>query len=350
MSEGIKNADKHIKIMQFPSSDGGEGFCDCMENIFGGIWIEREIQYPTGNKGVARFLFDEASRTSYIEFASAAGLGLVSKSERNILMLSTFGVGELISAAVHLGAKKIVIGLGGSATNDCGIGLLAALGMRFYDKNGNALSPIAESLGKIASVDKSEMLDMTGIKFVAACDVKNPLCGPNGASEVFSRQKGATESEVLYLDKAARAFAELLNVNPDSEGYGAAGGAGLAIMAVLGAKYVSGASLLVSSKRFADALEGADLLITGEGNSDAQTVCGKLISVVAVAAKNKNIPVVVLSGGLSQGYEELYSIGVDECYSLSKDKSNIEYCISHAYELIVEKTETIIKHIKKSSS
>ena len=343
IEKGIRKFNNNINVMQFPSSDGGEGFCDCMRNIFGGEKVLIEVTYPLGNKGNASFAYNRESKTAYIELASASGLPLVPLDKRNILEASTVGTGELIREAIKLGAKNITVGLGGSATNDCGIGMLYALGMRFLDSAGFELKPCAKSLSRVAYAMKNRMIDLSDIKFTAACDVKNTLCGENGAAEIFSRQKGATEEEVKWLDKASAHFARVVGINPDLQGAGAAGGVGAAMLSVLNADYVSGAELLVGSDRFQDALSTADLLITGEGNTDAQTACGKLVSVVALAAKEKGIPAIVISGGLSEGYEELKHLGVNEFYSLTDEEHTVEYCISHAAELLSEKAYEIIK-------
>ncbi len=343
IEKGIKKASKDINVMQFPSSDGGEGFCDCMRNIFGGEVIEREVTYPLGNRGSASFVYNETSKTAFIELASASGLPLVLPEQRNILNSSTLGTGELIKEAIKLGAKNITVGLGGSATNDCGMGILYALGMRFLDSAGFELKPNAKSLSRVSYVLKEKMPNLSGIKFTAACDVKNPLCGKNGAAEVFSRQKGTTEEEVIYLDNAARHFASVLGIDPDVQGSGAAGGVGAAMLSVLNAEYVSGASLLVNAPAFVSAVKNADLLITGEGNTDRQTVYGKLVSVVLASAKANKVKAVVLSGGLSEGYEELREHGATEFYSLMNGEHSLQYCISHASELLTERAEQIIK-------
>ena len=346
ITEGIKKVSDKIDVVQFPSSDGGEGFCDCMRNIYGGDLIKREVSFPLGDRGIAEFVFNNDTKTAFIELASASGLPLVPKDQRNILAANTYGTGELICEAVKLGATDIIIGLGGSATNDCGIGMLSAMGMRFLDQDGYDLIPCPTSLNLVKSVDKSNMIDISNVRFTAACDVKNPLCGKNGAAEVFSRQKGASDEEVLLLDTWARSFASALGIDPAVSGSGAAGGVGAAVLSVLGGTYVSGASLLVNAEEFKNSLASSDLLITGEGNSDYQTAFGKLVSVVVTSAKNSSVRSIVLSGGLSNGYESLYDIGVDECYSLVSERYDVDYCIEHAYELIVEKAEEImLKHI-----
>lgn len=343
IEKGIKRVNKDINVMQFPSSDGGEGFCDCMRNIFGGFTVEREVAFPLGNLGKASFVYNNITETAYIELASASGLNLVPHSQRDILEASTLGTGELIKDAIKLGAKTVIVGLGGSATNDCGMGILYALGMRFLDSAGFELKPKAKSLSRVSYVVRNKMIDLSGIKFIAACDVKNPLCGNKGAAEVFSRQKGASEEDVAYLDNAVRHFASVLGINPDTQGAGAAGGVGAAMLSILNAEYVSGASLLVNSNQFKQALETADMLITGEGNTDYQTAYGKLVCVVLECAKQKGIPATVLSGGISEGYEILRKHGASAFYSLTESGHSAEYCISHAAELLAELAERIIK-------
>ena len=338
-----RNFDNNIDVMQFPSSDGGEGFCDCMRRLFGGEIIKREVTYPLGDKGYAEFVFVDETKTAYIELASASGLPLVPKEKRNILKASTLGTGELIKEAVLLGATTVYVGLGGSATNDCGMGLLYALGMRFLDSAGFELKPCARSLSCVSYVVRDKMPDLSGIKFVAACDVKNTLCGENGAAQVFSRQKGATDEQVAFLDKAALHFARVAGIDPELQGAGAAGGVGAAMLSVMGAEYISGASLLVNSEQFKRALASSDLLITGEGNTDSQTACGKLVSVVLDAAKQNAVPAVVLSGGLSEGYELLREHGASMFCSLLESGHELDYCIANAYELIKDTAERIMK-------
>ncbi len=331
---GAKAVDENINVMQFPSSDGGEGFCFCMKNIFGGDIIQIEVTYPLGNRGKAEFVFNKDSSTAYLELASASGLSLVDKEKRNIMNSSTYGFGELIREAVSLGAKNIVMGLGGSATNDCGIGLLSAMGIKFFNKVGNELKAIPSSIFDIAFFDKTEMIDLSGIKLIAACDVKNPLCGENGAARIFASQKGANESEIEWLDNASKALASAVGIDPFQSGFGAAGGVGFALMSFLNAEYISGAKLLTESKAFTDGLTKADLVITGEGNTDRQTSFGKLPAIVSQKAKTFGVPCILISGGLSEGFEEMYNCGVTKCYSLSKNDHDRQYCIDNAFELL----------------
>ncbi len=339
LTEGIKEFDPNIEVIQFPSSDGGEGFCDCMMNLFGGERIKKEVKGPLGADVKADYIYNETTHIAYIEFASASGLNLVADGCRSILNSTSFGVGELIKDAVLRGAKSITIGLGGSATNDCGIGLLSALGMEFYDEQGCLLEAIPKNLDSIHSVSKANMLDLSKIEIVAACDVKNPLCGENGAARVFARQKGADDEEIEFLDFAASKFVKALGVSTNVAGYGAAGGAGMAIMAILGASYVSGAEILVNSLQFQESLKTANIVITGEGNTDSQSSFGKLVSVVINASKSMNIKSIVISGGLSKGYEAL---GADAYYSLCNHDVDKEYSMKHAFALIKDRVKTAL--------
>lgn len=347
LEAGIIKSDKDINIMQFPSSDGGEGFCDCMQNVFGGERIEKRVTFPLGNKGKASFLFVPYYNTAYIELASCAGLSLVPPKKRNIMASTTYGLGELIIAAADYGARQIVVGLGGSATNDCGLGMLSALGVRFYDDKNNLLPPIAESLLKVVSFDIAKIRDLSHIRFYAACDVKNPLCGEFGAAKFFARQKGATDEEIEKLDKAAGFFSALLGFDPTIEGSGAAGGVGFALMCGLEATYKSGASLLLKSPVFLDALFKADLVITGEGNTDAQSSYGKLVGEIVKKASVNGIRSIVISGGLSEGYEKIIDLGAKACYSLVDEIHDKEYCMTHAFELLSQKAYEIISEYSK---
>jgi len=215
ISKGILKFNSETEIVQIPSSDGGEGFCDSMKIIFGGEVIGLNVTYPLGEKGRAEYIYNRTTHTAYIEFASAAGLALVPENKRDIMSATSYGVGELIADAITKGAETIVVGLGGSATNDCGIGILSALGIIFFDEFGNRLPATPSSLSKIKSVDKSKMKDISHVSFVVACDVNNPLCGKNGAAEVFSRQKGANDEQVKLLDKGAKSFAKAFGIDPD---------------------------------------------------------------------------------------------------------------------------------------
>lgn len=336
-------------ITSLPSSDGGEGFCVCMRSLFGGEVLHDTVAAPCGGQTDAGYVFDFASETAYVELACASGLTLVPEGKRDIMSASTLGTGELIKAAAAAGAKRIVIGLGGSATNDCGMGLLHALGVRFYGADGNVLVPCARSMPLVARADKTALRGYEGISFTAACDVTNPLCGENGAARVFARQKGASEREISLLDEYAASFAHAVGIDPLSAGAGAAGGTGGALISVLGAEFVSGASLLTGAERFRKALSGASLVLTGEGNTDGQTASGKLVCAVADAAKGAGVPCVAISGGLSSGCELLYSHGVTAMFSLCSRPASLEYCMENAGLLMESAAYNVARLVSASA-
>lgn len=343
MRSGISRASPDAETKVFPSSDGGEGFCDCMKHLFGGIEISREVTFPDGRRGEAVYLLADNGKKAYIELASASGLCLVPRGKKDIMTATTFGTGELIKDAAARGAREIVVGLGGSATNDCGIGLLAALGMRFFDARGNELPPIPVSMPLISKVDEKDFIGLENIGITAACDVRNPLCGRNGAARVYAKQKGASETQIDLLELAAERLASLVGFDKAAEGAGAAGGTGFALMRFLHAEYVSGASLLVGSREFRESLKDASLVMTGEGHTDSQTGEGKLVNEIALAAKENRVPVAVLSGGISGDIRNLYSNGVTAVFSICKAPSALGYCIENASALITDAAENIMR-------
>ncbi len=333
IERGIKRARADAEVIRFSASDGGEGFCECMRGIFGGDMVSREATYPDNTRGSASFLFCAASESAYIETASASGLTLVAPERRDILRATTLGTGELIKAAAELGAKRITIGLGGSATNDCGMGILHALGCRFYGAEGEELFPCGASLIKTKSADLSALKNLRGIKFKAACDVNNPLCGPDGAAFVFAPQKGADAGAVEALDKGALNFASVTGIDTETPGAGAAGGCGGALISLLGAEYESGAELLVNSRAFSEALQKCSAVFTGEGKTDLQTSHGKLVAVVAEKAKTFGKPVYVVSGAVEE-HETLEASGVTACFAATPHEMPLEEAFRRAPELV----------------
>ena len=344
MEKGIKSACAGIETIKLSASDGGDGFCECMRLIYGGDLIEREVTYPDFSVGKSHFLFNRDSSIAFIELAAASGITLVKKDKRDPLKATTLGTGELISAALLLGAKRIVVGLGGSATTDCGTGILHALGYRFFDSNGDELAPCGASLERISSFDSSRAVDFSGVEFIAACDVNNPLYGKNGAAYVFAPQKGADAAAVERLDKGLKNAADVMRLRPDQPGAGAAGGCGAAMLSVLNAKLVSGAELFVDSNAFSDSLDKCECIFTGEGRTDSQTVCGKLISAIANKAKRCGKPVFVISGAVND-YRPLYDSGVTACFSVASRPMSIRDSFAHAETLIAETAENLTRAI-----
>jgi glycerate kinase len=301
---GILRADKKANIYKVPLADGGEGTARAVTEAAGGEFVKVTVQGPLGKKIKTEFGLIEKGKAAVLDLASASGLELLKREELNPMKTSTYGTGELIKAALDSGAKELIIGIGGSATNDGGIGLISALGFKVLDEKGKPVGQGGEALAKIASVDFSgadKRLKEVSIK--VACDVTNPLLGPKGASAVFGPQKGATPEMVKALDKGLDKLAKAwikagLAKDVSQPGDGAAGGVGAALRICLGAKMESGAMLVMRYAGFFSRLKNADLVITGEGMTDGQTAGGKLCSVVARESRRAKVPVALLSGAL----------------------------------------------------
>jgi glycerate kinase len=304
IEEGILRADKTAVIHKVPLADGGEGTARAITEAAGGRFITVAVTGPLGEKVDAAFGLIENGRVAALDMASASGIELLRREELNPLKAGTYGTGELIAAALDAGAKELIIGIGGSATNDGGAGMISALGFKVLDEKGNPVGPGGEALAKIASVDVSgadKRLKDVSIK--VACDVTNPLLGPTGAAAIFGPQKGATPEMVKVLDaglaKLGAAWIKAgLAGDVEQPGDGAAGGVGAALRICMGAKMESGAMLVMRYAGFFNHLKDADMVITGEGMTDGQTAGGKLCSVVARESRNAGVPAALLSGAL----------------------------------------------------
>lgn len=288
------------ETMELPLADGGEGTVDAVASSFGGEMMECCVSGPLGESVTARYL--KRGDVALMEMAQASGLCLVSESQRDPMLATTKGVGEMISDALAHGCRKIIMGIGGSATTDGGMGMLSALGCRFYDKEGRELDGRGIDLQNVATIDISRMDErLAGVSFVVACDVDNPLYGANGAAYVFSPQKGADPDMVIALDKGLRNYARVMDSVmkhnfSEEPGAGAAGGLGYAMMGVLGARRESGIDVVLDAIGFDDKISDADLIITGEGSIDRQSLMGKTVSGVLKRAEEKNIPVIAIAG------------------------------------------------------
>lgn len=306
-SETIENCE----ITKLPVADGGEGLCACLMRISGGELRECEVSGVFGEKMTASYLM-LPDKTAVIETASCAGLPLAGDN-KNPLLATTRGVGELIEKAAKDGADRILLGLGGSATNDCGACMAAALDWKFTDENGNEINPVGKNLINVRHVSKpAKPVD---IPVTAACDVDNPLFGESGAAYVFAPQKGADESAVALLDQGLRNMAKVIETDlgirvADVPGAGAAGGMGAGVIAFLGGELKRGIDIILDIARFDEAAQDADLIITGEGRLDSQSVNGKVISGIAKRAEKLGKKVITICGYAGDGYEEIYSLGV----------------------------------------
>ncbi len=320
---GIKSAISTAYTVKVPMADGGEGTVECLVNATGGKVLKESVIGPLGEDVEASYGILGDGSTAVIEMAAASGLPLVPEEKRNPMITTTYGTGQLIKAALDHGCKKIIIGIGGSATNDGGAGMAQALGVRLIDDKGEEIGFGGAELKRIAKIDISSLdKRVYATEILVASDVKNPLCGPNGASAVYGPQKGATPQMVKELDKALAHFAEIIKRDlgkdvKDIPGAGAAGGLGAGLIAFLDAKLRPGIELVMESVGFEDIVKDAFLVITGEGKIDRQTVYGKVPVGVAKISKKYNIPVLAVAAVLEEEPEFFKPYGIDFVFEIS---------------------------------
>src|SRR3989442_3635366 len=315
IARGIRRAWPNARIEEMPLADGGEGTVRALVTATNGGLRRSRVHDPLGREIDAEWGVLGDGTTAVVEMAAASGLPLLKPSERDARITSTRGTGELILAAAATGAHRIVIGIGGSATNDGGAGMARAFRYRFLDRDGIDLPEGGAALARLARIDCQNDPRLVRPSIEVACDVRNPLLGPEGASAVYGPQKGATPEIVRELDAALARYAdvvEALVARPirDVPGAGAAGGLGAGLLAFLDARLVSGAELVLRVVGFVDRLRGADLVITGEGRIDRQSGYGKLTGAVTAAARRAGVPVLAVAGGLGEGHETLALDGI----------------------------------------
>ncbi|MBF4661573.1 glycerate kinase [Cronobacter malonaticus] len=305
-----------------PMADGGEGTVEAMVAATGGQIITTPVTAPLGNKVDGFFGLLGDGETAVVEMAAASGLHLVPAAQRDPRITTSYGTGELILAALERGVKAIIIGIGGSATNDGGAGMMQALGARFLDGEARELAPGGAALARLARLDLSALDPrLAQVSVTVACDVDNPLCGEKGASAVFGPQKGATPAMVTELDAALRCFGEQLEAVTgktiiSAPGAGAAGGMGAALLGMLNAELRPGIEIVIESLGLAQAVRDADLVITGEGRLDSQSIHGKTPIGVARVAKQFQRPVVAIAGSLTPDYQIVHEHGIDAAFSV----------------------------------
>lgn len=327
--QGVHEVAPRCEGIALPLADGGEGTAEALAAALGGEFREVEVHDPLGRPVRARYALVEKGRTAVVELAAASGLALLGAEERNPLKCTTYGFGELIRDALQQGSRRLLLGLGGSATNDGGVGVLRALGFRFRDCAGRELSGGGEVLDQICSIDETGRLpELQGVEIRVVCDVRSPLCGPQGAAAVFGPQKGADPAMVARLDRGLRCLAEVVERHnglwmADLEGAGAAGGVGGTLAALLGARLERGVELVLELTNFADRIAGADLVITGEGRIDRQTLMGKLPQGVLQCAQKAHIPCIAIGGGVAW-CEELRTAGFAEIHSITPEGMPLE--------------------------
>lgn len=309
------------EVVCIPVADGGEGTVDCFVQTMGAQRVEITVTNALGEKSAAAYA--RLGELAIIEMAAAAGLPQVGE-RRCPGTATTYGVGELIAHAVDSGCRKILLGLGGSATNDGGCGCAAALGVRFYDADGQSFVPVGDTLGRIARIDTAEAEALLrSVEITVMCDVTNPLYGPTGAAYVFAPQKGADAEKVKSLDAGLRHFGDVIRSQYGLDvsampGAGAAGGMGAGCVALLGGTIQSGIDAVLDVTGFDRQLEGADLVITGEGRIDSQSADGKVVSGVARRTRAKGVPLIAIAGGIADSAGAVYDIGVSAMFSTDR--------------------------------
>ncbi len=350
---GLKEGYRSASLRLLPMADGGEGTVQAIVDATGGVIIRHEVKDPLLRPHRSSFGIHGDGQTAVIEMAEASGLELLSEQERDPWKTTTFGTGQLILAALNHGCRRIIIGIGGSATNDGGVGMAMALGIRFDDKDGKSIGYGGGELGRIHRIDLSERdarLDNTEV--LIACDVNNPLTGPQGASFVYGPQKGADPDMAEKLDRNLRHFAGVVENQlgvrvEDLRGAGAAGGLGAGLMAFTRASLRPGFEIVREATRLDEAVEWADVVITGEGRIDFQTQFGKTPMGVASVASAKGKPVIAVAGTLGDQYETLYDKGFDAIFSIIDKPAGLEYALSNAEKLLRHTGRSIGGLLKK---
>jgi glycerate 2-kinase len=346
---GARRAVPDAEVVRVPMADGGEGTLDCFVAARGGDLVEVAATDPVGRPVKAAYALSGDGRSAVVELAAASGLPLVEDVPPDPLGAGTSGTGELIADAVRRGARDVLVCIGGSASTDGGTGLLRALGVRFLDEAGADLPPGGAPLARLAAIDDSGVADaVRAARFRVACDVTNPLVGPEGAAAVFGPQKGADPAQVRELDAALTRFADVLAGRfgvrvHDLPGAGAAGGTCGGLVGVLGAEPSGGARLVAAAVGLHDALDGADLVITGEGRVDGQSAGGKVVSAVAALAKDRAIPAVALAGGVTGPLDELHGLGLSAAFSIADGPRTLDALKADAAPLLGALAEQVVR-------
>ena len=319
VAKAVRAVFPDCEVVKLKVADGGEGTSDAIISAKAVRLVSLDVSDPLGRTiQSSYYILDDG--TALIEMSKASGLTLLSPDERNPLKTSTFGTGQMIANALTSGCRRFLVGIGGSATNDAGIGMLSALGFRFLNNQGQAVSPNGGSLSEIASIDSASVLEgLSESEFTVACDVASPLYGPAGAAFVFAPQKGADADMVRTLDSGLRHFAEVADYDAGFAGAGAAGGLGYAFKAFLNAKMVRGIDMVLDAVGFDKTVQGADLVITGEGRYDGQTQAGKAVYGIKSRASLHGVPVLVVAGSVETPSEDVVCASSDGAFASADD-------------------------------
>ena len=355
IAKGVLAAEPQAEIALVPVADGGDGTLNALVDSTNGQIFRSIVTGPLGPAVEARWGVMGGGQTAVIEMAQASGLVLVPPQRRNPLTATTRGTGQIIKEALDKGYSRIIVGLGGSATNDAGAGMAVALGARFLDAQGRPLRDGGAPLAQLARIDLSQLHPaLESAQVIGATDVTNPLCGPTGASAVYGPQKGATPEMVNQLDRALTNFArvareELGRDVSEQPGAGAAGGLGAGLIAFAQAELTSGIDMVCQVLEFDRHLEGADLVITGEGRADLSTIYDKAPVGVARKAEARGVPTVVLAGSLGKGYEELYQHGISGLVCIGDRPMSFERSLARTEELLSAAAERTLRLLRVGS-
>ncbi len=353
VEHGIRNALPQAEISVLPLADGGEGSMDVIIHSCNATRKGVKVQNPVGRYIETKYAVLKDGSTAVLEMASAAGLTLISESEQNPMHTTTYGVGEMIRAAINDGCRKFIVGIGGSATNDGGTGMLSALGFEFLDENGKEVPCGAEGLSLIHQIKSDKVLPQVfESEFIVACDVQNPLCGENGCSYIYGPQKGADSTTVHIMDEGMRNFeAQTKKFNPKADGNfpgsGAAGGLGFAFLAYLNGTLKSGIELIIAETGLEEKIKTADLVVTGEGRIDSQSCMGKTISGIAEIAKKYNKPVIAFCGCVSEDAIVCNSNGIDAFFPVLRTPCTLEEAMKDGQKNLTDTVEQVFRLINR---
>lgn len=351
VKKGILKANPHADVVKIPMSDGGEGLVNALVEATNGKIITANVKDPLGRSTESFFGLLGDGKTAVIEMAAASGIELIDADERDPWITTTYGTGELISSALDLKCNKIIVGIGGSATNDGGAGMAQALGAKLLDKDGQEIGYGGGELKKLATIDVSGLDErLAQCEIIAACDVTNPLTGEHGASMVYGGQKGGDETVLKALDANLKHYAGIIQKDLDNDvldvpGSGAAGGLGAGLLAFVNASLISGFEVVKNVVKLESHIAACDWVISGEGQIDSQSFFGKTPMGVAQLARKHHKPVILIAGSIGEGMDELYEHGVKAVFSIVDKPMALEEALKKAGPLIQRCAENVIRII-----
>jgi len=354
IEQGVREIFPEAEIVKIPMADGGDGTVQCLVNATGGEILRKKVTGPLGDEVLASYGILGDKKTAVIEMAEASGLTLVPENKRNPLITTTYGTGQLIKAALDQGCRKMIIGIGGSATNDAGAGMVQALGAKLLDKDGEEIGFGGGELKKAFRID-TKYLDnrLSETKVLIASDVSNPLCGPKGAARVYGPQKGATPEMIRKLDESLAYFAEIIKRDlhrdiKDIPGAGAAGGLGASLIAFLSAELRPGIEIIIEIVKLEQAIKDADLVITGEGKIDSQTIYGKAPIGVAKIAKKYDIPVIAVAAIIGDDADIVHQYGINTLIKIIEPPMSLAEPKSKKVQLIKKCIKQFLERKKEA--